>query len=559
MSQVFLLFKKDFAEKYSNLFRKNKSDIISYITTLLLMTVLYGTFIYVYYRFGKMYLNQIFDNPMNMELRLFELMTFTYSGIILLNILLGIRQIYKTMMSVKDMEVLIAQPISSKTIFIYKIVKIYLYQVFSTMIVLIPVAIVVSTTSNLDFDIGYAFTIAFQLLLIPMISCGIASMLSIIYNYVMDFIENKFILHLICYVVILGIGFYLYSIFLNLLSTLLQNGDIAYFFELRRILLINKMANNLFPANLLGNMIIKNNYLLNTIIIIGCSIVCLCIAAFFVGFIYHKILQNKLEGLNTSLKSLKAAYKEHSQMTSLIEKEFKVVLRTPNYAFQYFATTFTLPFMVYICVNLMKKMFLKIPLLSLISLDYEIALFVISMFMVITNTFCTTNMSRDGKMVYILKTLPLSGKTIVFSKIIFCIIVAEISIVLSVFVLLVTRYLTIIQALIIFIISSIVSVSEIMLATRRDLNNLSISETENSELDDENTGTSLIIFIGILISLVLGVVSTLIKVVIATLQSSVLAYIISTASLILLVSIVFLVSLRYLMKNINEKFHNFEG
>lgn len=559
MFQVFLLFKKDFTEKYSNLFRKNKSDIISYITTLLLMTVLYGTFIYVYYRFGKMYLNQIFDNPMNMELRLFELMTFTYSGIILLNILLGIRQIYKTMMSVKDMEVLIAQPISSKTIFIYKIVKIYLYQVFSTMIVLIPVAIVVSTTSNLDFDIGYAFTIAFQLLLIPMISCGIASMLSIIYNYVMDFIENKFILHLICYVVILGIGFYLYSIFLNLLSTLLQNGDIAYFFELRRILLINKMANNLFPANLLGNMIIKNNYLLNTIIIIGCSIVCLCIAAFFVGFIYHKILQNKLEGLNTSLKSLKAAYKEHSQMTSLIEKEFKVVLRTPNYAFQYFATTFTLPFMVYICVNLMKKMFLKIPLLSLISLDYEIALFVISMFMVITNTFCTTNMSRDGKMVYILKTLPLSGKTIVFSKIIFCIIVAEISIVLSVFVLLVTRYLTIIQALIIFIISSIVSVSEIMLATRRDLNNLSISETENSELDDENTGTSLIIFIGILISLVLGVVSTLIKVVIATLQSSILAYIISTASLFLLVSIVFLVSLRYLMKNINEKFHNFEG
>ena len=559
MFQVFLLFKKDFTEKYSNLFRKNKSDIISYITTLLLMTVLYGTFIYVYYRFGKMYLNQIFDNPMNMELRLFELMTFTYSGIILLNILLGIRQIYKTMMSVKDMEVLIAQPISSKTIFIYKIVKIYLYQVFSTMIVLIPVAIVVSTTSNLDFDIGYAFTIAFQLLLIPMISCGIASMLSIIYNYVMEFIENKFILHLICYVVILGIGFYLYSIFLNLLSTLLQNGDIAYFFELRRILLINKMANNLFPANLLGNMIIKNNYLLNTIIIIGCSIVCLCIAAFFVGFIYHKILQNKLEGLNTSLKSLKAAYKEHSQMTSLIEKEFKVVLRTPNYAFQYFATTFTLPFMVYICVNLMKKMFLKIPLLSLISLDYEIALFVISMFMVITNTFCTTNMSRDGKMVYILKTLPLSGKTIVFSKIIFCIIVAEISIVLSVFVLLVTRYLTIIQALIIFIISSIVSVSEIMLATRRDLNNLSISETENSELDDENTGTSLIIFIGILISLVLGVVSTLIKVVIATFQSSVLAYIISTASLILLVSIVFLVSLRYLMKNINEKFHNFEG
>ena len=559
MFQVFLLFKKDFTEKYSNLFRKNKSDIISYITTLLLMTVLYGTFIYVYYRFGKMYLNQIFDNPMNMELRLFELMTFTYSGIILLNILLGIRQIYKTMMSVKDMEVLIAQPISSKTIFIYKIVKIYLYQVFSTMIVLIPVAIVVSTTSNLDFDIGYAFTIAFQLLLIPMISCGIASMLSIIYNYVMEFIENKFILHLICYVVILGIGFYLYSIFLNLLSTLLQNGDIAYFFELRRILLINKMANNLFPANLLGNMIIKNNYLLNTIIIIGCSIVCLCIAAFFVGFIYHKILQNKLEGLNTSLKSLKAAYKEHSQMTSLIEKEFKVVLRTPNYAFQYFATTFTLPFMVYICVNLMKKMFLKIPLLSLISLDYEIALFVISMFMVITNTFCTTNMSRDGKMVYILKTLPLSGKTIVFSKIIFCIIVAEISIVLSVFVLLVTRYLTIIQALIIFIISSIVSVSEIMLATRRDLNNLSISETENSELDDENTGTSLIIFIGILISLVLGVVSTLIKVVIATLQSSILAYIISTASLFLLVSIVFLVSLRYLMKNINEKFHNFEG
>lgn len=65
MNQIYLLFKKDFTEKYASLFRKKKKDIIGYLMTLMLILIIYGTFIYVYDKFSEMYLNQIFDDQSN--------------------------------------------------------------------------------------------------------------------------------------------------------------------------------------------------------------------------------------------------------------------------------------------------------------------------------------------------------------------------------------------------------------------------------------------------------------------------------------------------------------
>lgn len=557
MNQIYLLFKKDFTEKYASLFRKKKKDIIGYLMTLMLILIIYGTFIYVYDKFSEMYLNQIFDDQSNKIKRLFELSTMTYAGVIVFNVIIGVKQIYKTIMSTKNMEVLVVLPITSRTIFIYKMLKIYFSQVLSTLIITLPIGIIIGSIGNLG--ISYYLTIIIHLLLVPMISCGISAIFSIFYNYIMDFIENRFVLHLICYVIIIGVGFYLYSMFLRLLTTILQNGDIAYFFELKRVLRINKLSNKLFPVNFLGNMVIEKKYGLSLLGVLGFAGLCVCITAFVVGFIYHKILQNKLEGINKGIKVNAINFKERSQVLTLLEKEFKVVLRTPGYAFQAFATTITLPFMVYVCVNILKKMLFKIPILSLLSLDFELALFVVSMFVVLTNTFCTTNISRDGKMFYILKTLPLKGQTIVLSKVLFCFIITEVSLVLTSLLLVIMNSVSFLQVLIIFIFTSVLSLSEIMVATRRNLNNLNITENNEDELEEENVSTSFVIFGGIMISLFLGVTTTILKVVLTMVLSSFITSVIIILYLSVVIVIVFLLCRWYLLRKLNQHFHEFEG
>lgn len=556
MNKVLILFKKDFTERFLSIFKRNKKDILGYISTILLILILYGTFIYVYYKFTKMYITKTFDDPSNEIRRLFEILTITYGGIIVINVLLGVKKIYTTTMSTKDMEVLMVHPISSKSIFLYKLIKIYLSQIASTAIIIIPVSIVVANISSYASGVAFYSSIVLHLFLIPMVSCGIAAVLSIGYNYVMDFIEKKFILHLVIYVIILGIGFYLYSIFLNVLTALLQSGDMTYFFELRRIAVIEKICDRAYPINLFAKMMINQNYFLSLMIIIGLSFLCVVLSVFIVGVVYKKLLQIKLEGINKREKTPKVRYKKQNIITSLIIKEFKVVLRTPSYAFQYLATTVTLPFMIYVCVNIMKEMMIKIPGIALVNCDYELAIFVITMFVVITNTFCTTNISRDGKMLYILKTLPVSGKQIVLSKVLFCLIVSEIGLIASDVILLATGFITWYQALVIFIIASLLSASEIMFATRKDLNN---PKTTSSDDAEENVGTSVVIFLGLIISIILGGGSLTLSVVVSTLKSSALAMWLSIGFLTISVVVIFVLSYLYLIKSLNKRYHEFEG
>lgn len=555
MKKIIILLKKDFTEYFLSIFKRPKKDIINIVSSIILITIIYGTFIFVFYKFVEMYLGLIFDNPLNKEKRLFELITLSYTVIILVNVIVGVKKIYSTSLNTKSMEILIYQPLSSKTIFFYKLIKIYFSQILSTILIIVPVSIVISLNFNFSNAL-YFLMILLHIILVPLVSCGVASLISIGYNYIMDLLEKKFVLHLIIYIIILGTCFYLYSIFLNVLTKLLQNGDISYFFELKRINVIGNICDNLFIINSFGKMIISDHVMLNFIMIFVVSIISVLISVIVIGVIYKKILQIKMEGLNKKTSKKVKDYKKHKPINSLIIKEFKVVLRTPSYAFQYFATAFTLPFMVYVCTNIMKNMMYKIPGLALINCDYELSIFVISMFVVISNTFCTTNISRDGEMFYILKTLPINGKKLVFSKIIFCLIVSEISILLSVMLLSFTSILVLWQAVVIFVIASILSISEIMFATKLDLNHPSLKSNDSNE---ESSSTSIIILLGLITSIILGVGSIVLKIVMGLIYSLKVAILLSISFLCLVVILIFIISFLYLVKGLNKKFYEFEG
>lgn len=552
MENVRLLFKKDFAERFSSTFRreKGKSNVFGGISTFLLLAILYGTFVFVFYRFAKMYLSMTFEIPLAEKSRAYELLTLIYGAVMIVNVLVGIKNIYSALSDSKDVEVLICQPISSSEIFAYKLIKIYLSQVFSTLLIVVPSCIIVDSLSSIGGG-GYYVAMVSHLIIAPLVSCAIASLVAIPFNFLMRFVAQRFVLHLLIYVAVLGVGFWIYSLFLEQLTSLIQSGELKFVFDRLTIEKIGVVTDSLYPVNLFSNMLMGKKLAMSISVLLSVSVVGFAIAWLVIRVMYNKLLQKRMEG-NAKARKMKTKYKLRSPVATLLYKELLVILRTPSYAFQYFATTFTLPFMVYVCVKLMQSMMQS---LTFVQCDYEIAIFVISMFAVLTNTFCTTNISRDGKMFGMLKTLPVEGKTIVWCKVIFCLIVSVISIIASAIVLVSVGYLNWWQTVVIIIFATMLSFAEIAFSTRKDLNKPNLPESDKDEVEEGNDTVSAVIFLGLIVSILMGAGAVALSLLLSLSSSSVAALLSSMAFVGGIVIIVFVSSFAYLVKGLNRKYY----
>lgn len=556
MRTVILLFKKDFSERHSA-FKGDKAhkDLFGVISTFILLAVLYATFVFVFSRFAKTYLEAVFGEPDTEGVkRVYELATMVYAAVLILNTLVGIKKIQTSLSDAKDAEVLLCQPISATQLFVYKLLKIYFAEILSSALVLIPAAIVLDVNSPHAGGLWYYSATFLQVLSLPLLSCALSTLISLPFSSLMRFVERKFVLHLLIYVAVIAVVFLVYGRFLKVLTSLLNTGDIDYVFNRTTIYKICTVLSYAYPANLLSNFLFGKNLFVSLLIILAISIVSAAVTYFIIRAVFTKSLQLKMEGEGKVFHRAKKE-RQKSPLYGLIYKEFTVILRTPTYAFSYLATTFTLPLMVYVCVNLMRNM---VSALTVINCDYEVAIFVIAMFSVLTNTFCTTNISRDGKMLGMLKTLPVKGSTVVLAKVIFCMAASLLSVIASVIVLLAVGYLNWWQAIIIFISASMLSFSEVAFATRKDLNNPTLPNSDREIVEDSNRTVSQVVFIGLIAALLCGAGALAISAVLGLIYSYSTVVWASIGFVILVVGVLFLLSAIYLKKGLEQKFYQTE-
>jgi ABC-2 type transport system permease protein len=445
MQHIKLLLKKDTIENVSSL--KIKKDILGILTSLLLVVIIYGVFIYVFNNFAKLYVETDFGNVLEQATRVKELLTISFGAVFIVNVIVGVKKMYTVLTKGKEDDILIYQPINTGVVFIYKLLKVYISQVISTILITLPMVIAIDGLSATTGGFLYYMLIAIIVILLPLISCAFATLLSIPYMAIAKRIESQFILKLLIYVLMVGAAFYVYGVFLGALSELVRSGDIKYVFDLKTINSIHDVSEYLYPSKFFAEILLSQNVLINIIAIISVSLLAVLISYFVVKKMYLHVIQEQLEG-SSKVYRKKTSTKKHGQMFALIKKEFVVVLRTPTYAFQYFAMAISLPLMVYVCAFLLESM---LETLTIIDCNYALAIFTVAMFSILTNTFCTTNISRDGKMFGLLKAQPITIKQIVNAKVIFCALVSLFSVFISSFVLLVTGFLNFTYFLITFI------------------------------------------------------------------------------------------------------------
>ncbi len=549
MKHVGLLFQKDYIEFKASL--KERKDIKGLISSFLLVVLVYGVFIFVFNNFAHIYTQTDFGNIAARGDRIQELFTLGFTVIFIVNVIVGVKRLTSQLMDSKNNNIWVYQPVSSGSLFLYKLIRVYASQVLSTLLIILPITIVLDTSSDMAGGIIYYLLTAAIVILLPLISCAFATLISIPHLEIMRRISSKFLIMLGIYIAIVFLGFWLYGNFLEVLSELVRSGNIKYVFDLEAINGINGICKYLYPSRFFTNILLKENVGLNILIVVTTSLIAIVLAYYLIQKIYARVIQKQLEG-NDKVYTNTTSLETHSSAWALLHKEYLMVLRTPTYAFQYFAMAISLPFMVYICSSILQTM---IETLTIINCNYALAIFVVSIFSILTNTFCTTNISRDGKMFAIMKTLPISIEKIVGMKILFCSIVSVISVFVSCLILLLTGFLSFTYFAITFVIGVVFSLVQIMYATRKDMKHPSFPTNNQEEITEGNSNMSTLILVGLFTALFTGGGALLLSIVLGMNYNETLASWVSIGFVFVIALIALIASSVYLFRGIKKRYY----
>lgn len=492
--QLLCLYKKDILE-IKNRFKTKQSGYgkFGYFLYFLFMSLLLVSGLVLYIALSKGYVN---NNPNNILQRQRELLTITFEVVLIINIFSAVKNIYKKIVSNNDMEKYNILPIKERTLLIYKLTSIVFRQFVSSFLTVLPFGIVfgVICHQNVMFYICLILTI----FIVPLIAMAIACVLVVPYYYIKRFMQAKYITLIFTYSAIMAVIILLYGKFLNALNNLLVSGNLNNFFDERKYKIIEKIAKWAFPANFLSDFLLGNNRLVAFLILLLFTL----LGAVIVVFAFAKFFNYLSKNTYNTTKIFKAQKhtKQKGWFASLLNKEIKSIIRTPSFAFSLFGMAIDLPILVLLCTKLLAEL---VKNLVYLNLGYQIALFVLCMFALLTNTFCASCVSREGKDFYSLKLLPLTNFQILLPKIVLCFIVSSFSVLVSSFVLVSYGYITIWQAIGITFVVECLSLAENLFATKYDLKHPAFAKNSKGEPDTATPSSNICLIVSFLVTIIL--------------------------------------------------------
>ncbi|MBQ8615157.1 MAG: hypothetical protein IJ415_01150 [Clostridia bacterium] len=541
MDIVKILLKKEFSERLSHI-KNQKKDIAGMIFNAVLLFVMIGAFVAVFMYLTKTYSVVKIGYITKTKDRIYEIYTVFYTIVLAVLTFMGIAKLNKNLISSGNLS-LLHLPITPFQIFISKMIIVYIELMLTSLVLTLPVAILFATQGYIA---GWAVLVSVVLaILLPLVALGVASLFTIPYYYIKKWLNKQFVVQLLVYITIMAGAFFLYSIFLRLVKSLMETGQISFFFNENFVNNLGKFCSAIYPVNLFSAIMVGNNVALNLLFVVLSAGVCGVVCFFLSKFVFSLVRQNKLADRN-EFSIVKATKNPKPVVLSLMDKEFKMVLRTPSYAFNYYAIVLSLPLMVVITTNLMLSMMKN---LTVFNCDFEIVLCTVCMYSILLNSFCANNISRDGKFYNLLKTYPISPKQIVLSKILFCSITSVISILLTGFVIIFNNQLTILKTLAVVVICLVLNFGIICLATRKDLNTIKVKDGE-----ENSSSTNFLIFWGLVFSVGLVVMSLVMTIFLQTKLSLRTSNLITCGVLFLISAIVCGVSIIYLVRKLDKKF-----
>lgn len=508
MSDFLVLFKHEFKLQFPFSFKKvkgRKFDVLGSLLSLLISLLIIVVFVFLISSVVENYLAVKINKVEDPIARATELLNVFYAVIILAMGFLGVEKMRKSLTQKKHKELFLRLPVKQQTIFLSKLAVLLLWNYLVAFFLVIPVNFIFF----LALDISYLFWLntALVWLLLPIVPFLISSLLIIPYIKIIDFIKDKYVIIFVLLSVLLISAFLLYSVLLNVVQELLETGLIRFIFNEEFTNTLQSFLLYTYPANSLTNIALGQNMLESILIVLAVSAVAAGVIYYVTKNLYYITLYKNDSRRQNGKK--KEKYLQLNPIVSLVKKEFISVFRDSKNVFAYFAIATAMPAMVYCCYTLFESLITNTLGLEV---NFSLALLVILIFSVLTNTFCATNITRDGLAALKTKLLPIKAKYLLLAKVLFCSIVSSLAVIVSSIILICATSLGVFDGILCILFGVIFSITQIFVATRLDLNHAKVSLSPVEVESASSKTIAKVVFIGLILALVMGILSMVISI-----------------------------------------------
>mgnify|MGYP003289519388 CR=1 FL=1 len=485
--------------------KKAKKDIVGSALSLLITLIIAFVFIFflstVVNNYTIIKVNKI-EAPLE---RAEELLNALYLVCIIAISFLCTEKMRKTLTQKSDKEIFLRLPVKPQTIFLSKLTVLLIWTYIISLVIILTINIIFFIVLKPSF-IFWLTTILVWIFL-PMVSFLISCILIIPYIKLIDFIKEKNIIIFIGLSLLLVVSFLVYTKFLSVVQQLLETGSIKFLFNEKFTNFLQNLLKYAYPANSLTKIALADNMLLPLLIVLLIAVISV-VAVYFVTKNLYYITLYKFEN-RKSQKVKKESNKQLKPIEALIKKEFITIFREPRHLFSYFSIAVAMPVMVYSCYTLFESLIKNTIGLKI---TFSLGLLVILIFSVLTNTFCSTNITRDGLTNLKAKIIPIEPSKIMMAKVIFCSFVSSLAVLLSSILLIAATSLTVFEGLLCAVIGIMFSVTQVFIATRMDLNGAKISFSQVEVEQASSKTIAKVVFIGLFVSFLVGLLSLVISI-----------------------------------------------
>lgn len=499
IKEFLMLFKYELKMQTPFLRKKSKGDILGNAFSLLIGAGLIVGAFFLLAQIMKNYL-QVEINKISEPLeRAKEMLVLLYLIVLGIVTIFTLERTRKVFMDDNDRLIFLRLPLRRRNVFLSKFVVIFLHSFVVGAVCIVAINVILATMIPLNTQVWLAMVGV--CLFMPIASMLLVALLIVPYILIIEFFADKYLALFISFTLLLAGAFILYSQLLSVVQTLLTTGSIRFMFNEEFVKGLQGIYAYAYPINSMVSIMFESNPLVHWLILIGFSLVASFIVLQASKVLYRITLYRKQKDSGKPHKARNN--KSANVVTSLVKKEFLCVYRDPKHIFSYLSIAMAMPIMVYSSFTLFETLIYN----TLgIKVSYALALSVVLLFGVLTNTFCATNVSRDGYGILKLKSLPLRVSRIFGAKVLFCGIVSSLALIASCVLLMATGSIKVYEGFICMAVGLAFTFAQIFVATRIDLNNAKISMRGMEAEDHSNKTLSKVVLIGIVLTMLASAV-----------------------------------------------------
>ena len=409
------------------------------------------------------------------------------------------------MYKASDNEFLFAMPVQNDEVYLSKFLIVCLQEIKSSFTLLLPFflgfGLAISSpaifTQCIPLNANYVITAILLIFTLPLLTVGLAMLLSIVLKFFMDFIKKNFITTIIFYIVLLIALILLLNLFINAIigSVNFLNNFFALMGKIQNFL--DAFNSNTWLFGYIAG-ILNGNYI-HYIYLLLCSGAIFVIAYFAIKPIYFKFV---LTGNQIRYSKIKYGinYKQSKPFVSMIKKE-GVLLLQGNEFFKSFAMAVVAPFAILFTNTLLNSLEVsKTGEALIIGSNFMM----MAILMLISCIYVANSISKEGKNLYIQKINPQGFKLFTLLKMFINFVVIAISLLICVIIAGVMNKFSVGICIVMYLSILILATGHILLSYRYELSKPMLDWHDEAELkNNKNVAKSSIV--GMVIGLIFGV------------------------------------------------------